>query len=308
MTPTEPYVSIIIPVFDDLDGLRITLESLKPTLKDSSTAEIIVCNDGGCAAISELTTRFGCREVRLDRNQGSYAARNAGVLAARGDVVVFLDADQRVSERWLTAGLELTESFRYVGGQVVVDLPEQPTIAQRYDAIFAFDINRSMNDGYFPTANLFVKRDVFAEVGLFDERLRSSGDVEFGNRVSRAGIEQSYAAEAITYHPPRSFRQHLRRANRVSCGLAFLRVRINGESAARLFATHATKLLLLPAEIAWRAIAPALFTSYRREPLALTLYGKILKAHWLLCFCRDLLRVTFNVYQPYQDPPITRSR
>lgn len=304
-SPTSTDISVIIPVCDDLVGLHITLESLLTKATPNVDVEVIVCNDGGSPEVSALASEFGVKEVKLPINVGAYGARNAGIRASTGRVLAFLDADERVDPAWLTRGLEISADTPYVGGQIIVDLPPEPTVAQRFDASFAFNLVRSLHDGYFPTANLFVRREVFSAIGLFNERLRSSGDVEFGQRVRAGGFEQAYCADAITHHPPRSFRQQLDRNRRISSGLAYLKTKINGEPVATLLADSLCRLAAMPVEIGWRVIAPLILPRYRSDQLILTLYSKIIKAHWLACFSENLIRIALGRHRSYQDPPVS---
>jgi len=75
----------------------------------------------------------------------------------------------------------------------------------RYDHHTGFPIDGYLNHQQFaPTCCLFVRRDVFEDVGLFDPRLVSGGDKEFGNRVDNAGYNQQFAEDVEMYHPTRN--------------------------------------------------------------------------------------------------------
>lgn len=225
-------VSVIIPVNRDKAGLEITLRSISQLKWDPSRVEIIVCNDGGGVAVSEMIARFGCLEARLQENRGSYAARNLGIQISRGRVIAFIDADEVVTEGWLAAGLEALRHADYVGGRIVVDAGTTPTFWERVDASFAFPVAKYLADRrYAPTANLFVLRKVFEQLGGFDEALRSGGDCEFGVRVFRDNLVQRYCEEAVTIHPARDFGGRLRKIRRTSKGDARLAVMIWGRSA-----------------------------------------------------------------------------
>jgi hypothetical protein len=73
------------------------------------------------------------------------------------------------------------------------------------------------------TANLFVARPVFDEVGFFRDDLVSGGDYEFGRRASLSGHKLVYASRAVVQHPARkSFRSKLSKTKRVAIGQAQL--------------------------------------------------------------------------------------
>ncbi len=83
-------VSVIVPVHNDRGHLSQCLAAL---LNGSvRPAELVVVDDGSEPPVDAASLPEGCRLLRR-QHQGSYAARNAGVESARGDVIVFVDSD-----------------------------------------------------------------------------------------------------------------------------------------------------------------------------------------------------------------------
>ena len=112
-----------------------------------------------------------------------------------------------VPEDWLESALHTfqTTDADYVGCAVELTLPEEPSLAARYDHHTGFPVESYLErQGFAPTCCLFVRREVFADVGLFDHRLESGGDKEFGNRVRDAGYDQHFAENVTMYHPTRN--------------------------------------------------------------------------------------------------------
>jgi len=277
-------VSVIIPVYNDVAGLVVTLRSIAQ-MKSDLRREVIVCNDGGPAAISDVTARHGCREVRLPSNAGSYAARNAGLEVAKGDVIAFTDADQAVAPDWLDAGVSALMVSDYVGGRVVVISDVESDAWIRYDKARAFPVERYIEQGFAPTANLFIRRTVLDRVPEFNSGLRSGGDYEFGLRVKAAGLSQQYAANVITYHPARDRMQQLSKLRRVATGHATIRVRINGERRYALALTALKDLLLAPLELLWRIFLHTVSRPSETDALSFVVIEKVKKlvrSYWLL--------------------------
>lgn len=83
-------VSAIIPAFNEAERIAAVLQ---PLLSSPAVDEVIVVDDGSTDATAEVAARFPVRVVRLPENRGKAAAMAAGVDAAQGDVLLFLDGD-----------------------------------------------------------------------------------------------------------------------------------------------------------------------------------------------------------------------
>ena len=218
------FLSVVIPVYKDVKGLEHTLKSLMQQTLRETEYEIIVCNDGGNSSISDICRAYAVQEISITPNRGSYNARNRGVDEAVGEYIAFVDADVTVPEQWLECGKKELQAADYVGGPVIINKEETVTPAQYHDSVTSFKGNEPGNrHNFFVTANLFVRRKVFEKLGGFDERLRSGGDNEFGNRVHRSGLfTQSFSEEIPVLHPPRDFRDLVHKRVRISQGKLLL--------------------------------------------------------------------------------------
>ena len=217
----EQTISIIIPVYNDPSGLRITLGSLVTHTSISPQLEILVVDNNSTDRTSQVARKCASDHDHIhllhEREfQGSYAARNTGIEHASGDVLVFLDADQTVIEGWLETALnELAErDAHYLAPDVRLVAPTEPTLAGRYNYLTGFPIATFIEEhGFAPTACLFVTRELLDDVGHFDHRLVSGGDKEFGNRVRDAGYTLHYAPNVVVNHPTRNSLQSLVKRN-----------------------------------------------------------------------------------------------
>lgn len=91
---------------------------------------------------------------------------------------------------------------------------EKENVFEKYNKLSGFPIDKYIKEGNFaPTCSLLVRREVFSNVGLFDRRLISSGDLEFGNRVHNNGYKLGYYPKEKVYHPARSSLKSLIRKN-----------------------------------------------------------------------------------------------
>jgi glycosyltransferase AglI len=226
-----PLLSVVVPVRDDVEGLRTTLESLRIELGARTDVEVTVAIDGESSDVCRMAETFGFATTTLPHPVGSYAARNAGIRSSRGRNLAFLDADQRVGPGWIDSGVQSLEEADYVGGAVDVLLGRAHSAWESFDQLTAFPVRRYVTSMHFaPTANLFVRRSVFETVGMFHDCMQSGGDREFGVRVYKAGLLQAYCDAARTLHPARSKRAQLAKQSRVARGVVHLRVGIWDQS------------------------------------------------------------------------------
>lgn len=219
-------VSIVIPVYNDPDGIRITLKSL---LTQTTNHEIVVVDNDSTNRTPKIVRSYEDDHLTLVHEaeiQSSYAARNTGIRNTDAEFLAFVDADMTVSESWLEEALDTLHATDadYLACDVELTLPDGPSLAARYDRHTGFPVEQYLERQRFaPTCCLFVRRAVFEDVGLFDPRLVSGGDKEFGNRVHDAGYETAFADAATMYHPTRnSLRSLITKDVRVGRGLAQL--------------------------------------------------------------------------------------
>lgn len=86
-----PDVSIVIPAYNEEAGLPLVLRAVFNVLDDSY--EVIVVDDGSSDQTAIVATKFPCRLIRHPVNRGKGAALRTGLMNARGQKVIFLDAD-----------------------------------------------------------------------------------------------------------------------------------------------------------------------------------------------------------------------
>lgn len=229
-----PFVSIIVPVWNDADRLGECLRALEGQTYPGHLYEVVVVDNGSEEPVGPVVARHGRARLVREGSPGSYAARNAGLAHARGEVVAFTDADCLPAPDWIEKGVERLKrggGRSVVAGRVEVfpRTPRRPNAVEQYEVLFALaqkEFVRRYNFG--ATANLFAWREAFARVGPFLAQVKSGGDLEWGRRAAGHGYLLEYADETRVRHPARaSLSQLYSKIVRVAGGLHDLR-RIKG--------------------------------------------------------------------------------
>ena len=222
----EPSVSVIIPTFRDWDRLSLCLDKLEAQTFPARLTEIIVVNnDPQDVAPARLVLRSNTRLI-TETLAGSYAARNAGIAAASGDVLAFTDSDCIPDERWLETGVHRLQSGaeRVAGHVQLFTESGRPSLADHYELMLGFDQKHYVSLGTAATANMMTWSHHFTHVGPFDSSLLSGGDMEWGLRAQRLGVTITYAPDCVVRHPTRaSIGALFGKARRVAGGQSTLR-------------------------------------------------------------------------------------
>ncbi|MFZ1059021.1 MAG: glycosyltransferase [Candidatus Rokuibacteriota bacterium] len=224
MTRPYPFISVIVPVYNGEATIEQCLAALLSCDYPGDCREIIVVDNNSNDQTAAVVKRFPVRCITEGGGQSSYKARNTGIKAATGEILGFTDADCRVDRGWLrayAAHFAVSDSL-FASGPIEVVFDEKRTLAALYDRATAFPQQFFGRRGNFgATANLAVQRELFAKIGLFDERLVSSGDFEFGVRAREEGIHIDFCRDALVYHPARaSLRLLSRKYSRIGRGEA----------------------------------------------------------------------------------------
>ena len=211
-------VSVIIPIFngcEDLPGLEAAL--LEQTFPADQVEYLLVDNNSQDETLARLqdfaerARQLGVTIKPLSEQtiQSSYAARNRGIRAAQGDLLVFTDADCRPEPTWLTqmvapftngaVGLVVGEIKALPGDSWLEQFAEQREILSQ-----KFTIAHSFYP-YGQTANLAVRKVALQKSGLFRPYLTTGGDADLCWRIQMTGDWQVYfAKDAIIRHRHRS--------------------------------------------------------------------------------------------------------
>lgn len=202
------FISVIIPTYHDWERLQLCLDALyKQTYAKESFEVIIVNNDPNdhLPASLELPKNY---QLVVEREPGSYAARNKGASLASGVVFSFTDADCIPEANWLemiAAHYSYNEGI-LSGSVKMFSVLNNPRLnfSESYDYVFGINQDIYAQSNAAATANLSITAKEFFMNNSFRSDLLSGGDIDFCQRASYKGISFYYSESLIVKHPLRN--------------------------------------------------------------------------------------------------------
>jgi GT2 family glycosyltransferase len=144
------------------------------------------------------------RVIDASDRRGAGYARNAGAAVARGEFLCFVDADDRVDPHWLEALARGVDHADAIAGQLIAFTVGRDGTEVITDP--GFDALPTNRLGFLPnatTANLCVRRQLFEELGGFDDRFGTGEDIDFSWRLQLAGYELRLVRDAVVMYRER---------------------------------------------------------------------------------------------------------
>lgn len=212
-------VSVIIPTYNDWDRLKLCVEALKVQTYPSDLFEVIIVNNDPMNQGSELILPDNFQQIS-EAKPGSYAARNAGIKIAKGEILAFTDSDCIPAYDWIEQGTKaLNLGVDLVAGKVNLFYKNKKlNFAEIYEKAYAFRQDINASKGVSVTANLIVKRSVFEKIGYFDSSLLSGGDFNWTKRATTRGYRLKFFEKVIINHPSRNNLSSLIQKNKRKAG------------------------------------------------------------------------------------------
>lgn len=230
--------SVIVPAFNAQATLSACLHALARQTMAADRYEVVVVDDGSSDGTAALARAAGVR-VFSQTNQGQAGARNRGVAEARGDIVVFTDADCEPAPDWLQT-MVAPFADPDVAGCKGVYRTRQRQLAARFAQIEYEERYARMSSleriDFVDTYSAAYRRQVFVDNEGFDVSFPgdSSGeDQEFSFRLSERGHKLVFVPQAVVYHQhPASVVAYWRRKYKTGYWKALV-LRLHPEKAVR---------------------------------------------------------------------------
>lgn len=202
-----PRISVIMPTFNSAQFITEALESV--FAQSFSDYEVIVVDDGSTDETTAVLAPYADR-VRYvyQENAGSAAARNTGLARARGDVVLFLDADDVLLPGKLAAQMALLDEQPSLGAvhsgwQIVDDAGRLVKTVEPWHDAPQLDLASWLKWKPVKMGAMLMRRSWLIRVGGLDPALRQSHDVDLMLRLSLAGCSMAWLRQ-----PTLRYRHH----------------------------------------------------------------------------------------------------
>jgi len=194
-------ISVITVVFNGEETIEATIQSVLS--QRYKNIEYIIIDGGSVDGTRAIILKYKGRIAKYvsEKDNGIYDAMNKGIKIATGDLVYFLNSDdvlydtdviKKVSEKFQT------EKWDYIYGGVVC----RNIFGSKQNNIFLKKITESSikRGQNIPHQSLFVKRDVFDEIGVFKCNLKVNADYDFECRLVKASKKGVFIKYLISYY------------------------------------------------------------------------------------------------------------
>ena len=203
-----PFVSVIIPVYNEEKYLDLCLKSINENTYPRGSFEIIVVDNGSDDNSVDIARKytdkvFICPEINVGE------MRNHGAKNARGDIYAFIDADCVADKEWLSNAVGLIKEKYCITGSKV-DIPCNSAWIEK-----AWYPNKKIgktNTSYINSGNMIVPAKLFKKLNGFNTILSSGEDAEICYRAKKfTEIISDPKIKVTHYGNPKNMRQFLKR-------------------------------------------------------------------------------------------------
>lgn len=265
-----PFFSIVIPVYKDIERLKLCLNTFSKIDHSGFEFEVIVVNndpENPNLGIDPTKYPYLLKEIH-EPTPGSYAARNRGIREAKSKIIGFTDSDMIPDPQWLEVAFKKFQSdikseIGILTGPVPLFFrePNKLTPAEIYEKYTGFDFEGYAKEGATGAGNWFSYKSILEEFGCFREDLKSNGDTDLSLKITKK-YKIEFHPELVNRHPARNSLEELVHRYR----------RILGGTYSRRFSTSGLGFFVHTSNFIWRRYRFALkkiFTVSPKESFAI---------------------------------------
>jgi len=303
-----PLISVVIPTFNRAELLKASLESLANQSLAKHLYEIIVVDDGSDDDTAAVCQAFSLR-LRVKyfwiENSGISAAKNLGVFASSGSILLFFDDDDIADNDLLRQHLESHNSYpdenvailgytTWARALPVTEVMNYVTNVGHF--LFSYS---NLKDGqeldytYFWGGRSSCKRSLLVKHGVFNQGFRfGSEDIELGYRLTEFGLKVIYNPKAVQYmNRPLTYDEFCRRCEKQGVS-QYMFSQLHPEPEIQSYCQ------VVNAELRWRDIGPTVEEKVNRvQEIEHLIASQSEEPNVLLEELWELYRWTFNAFK-----------
>lgn len=197
-------ISVIVPAYNAQPYISRCIEALLSQSFNPNNYEVIVVDDGSSDQTADIIKNYPVKYV-YQKNQGPATARNRGVKEAKGDIILFTDADCVPTGNWIeemvrpfksphiaaVKGAYLTNQKEVVARLAQVEFEERFEMLKKADSIDMVD-----------TYSAGFRKAIFSQMGGFDTTfpVANNEDTDLSYKMSRHGFKMAFNPVAVVYH------------------------------------------------------------------------------------------------------------
>ena len=200
--PPAPLLSVIVPVYNGAATLGACLDALLAQTEGRNDVEIIVVDDGSTDGSARIAEQRGVSVLRQER-AGAGAARNRGAQQARGNILLFTDADCEPLPAWIEQMVAPFSDPEIVGVKGAYRTRQRSPVARFAQAEYEEKYDRLARRAAIDFVDTYAaayRRTLFERQGGFDPAFLLDEDQELSFRLAEAGHRMVFAPTAAVYH------------------------------------------------------------------------------------------------------------
>jgi cellulose synthase/poly-beta-1,6-N-acetylglucosamine synthase-like glycosyltransferase len=198
-------ISVVVPAYNSEKTIADTIRALLKQNFPKKNYEIIIVDDGSTDGTVEVASKFPVRVLRL-KHKGPANARNEGAKKARGEIILFTDADCIPDKNWIR---EITKPFadkNIVGVGGTYKTYNKDSAIARFAGYEIDERHEKMKKqreiDFLGTFSCAYRKNIFSKFGGFDTKFKTASgeDPELSFKISKAGYKMIFQPTAFVYH------------------------------------------------------------------------------------------------------------
>lgn len=255
-------ISVVIPSYNSRAFLEKCLVALSEQSAPSDAFEVIVVDDGSTDDTKSLQQQFAIRYVHQE-NQGPAAARNTGFHHAKGDIVLYIDADCIATPHLVATVQDAFRAKDVVGLKGFYRTQQKEIMARFAQLEYEYKYLKIARYTYIDFVDTYAaayRRDLLMREGGFDARFRvaSGEDIDLSYRLSSRGYKMIACQDMVVFHHhPDTLKKYIKRKYKVG----FWRTLLYKNHTQKIFSDSHTPFSVKFQVVALMAIAILLITA-----------------------------------------------